>query len=54
MSHSKNGIYEGQTTGAAEIFYTFTPVLNTLFALISWLFFFPKKYNTSKFFNIKY
>lgn len=57
ISHSKGGRYERSTPDSEDLLLTFLPILNTLFAIIGWILFFPRKRvkkerNYSKFFAI--
>lgn len=49
IAHSEGGRWSSQNTGFAEIFFTVTPFLNTMFSLF-W-FCKPPYYNTNNFNN---
>lgn len=55
IAQSKGGSYEGINTSFKDLFVTICPVVNTMFSLIGWLFYFPYslKSNYNKFFKIK-
>jgi len=57
IAHGENGRWGGLSTGVEEMAITLLPLVNTLFAIIGWVRFYPykrgKTNNFNKFFKIK-
>lgn len=54
VAHSKDGIWENTNADRGDIIMCFTPVLNTIFGSITWIFVEPKKdANMNNVFKIK-
>ena len=56
--YSEIGVWNMLTPNTTDVFLTFTPIINSLFACAAWLFYYPinrefKSYDFSKFFKIK-